>query len=76
MTQNELLDAIQAALASPQESGDGFTGPELATASGKTIATVREAIRQLIVAGTVEPTKVRRQRMTGVWANEPGYRLK
>lgn len=76
VTQNDLLTAIRDAMTRPAELGDGFTGPELATASGKTIATVREAIRQLIVAGTVEPTRVRRQRMTGVWANEPGYRLK
>lgn len=76
VTQNDLLDAIRDAMTRPAESGDGFTGPELASASGRSIDVVRTAIKQLLGSGIVEAVRVRRQRMTGVWANEPGYRLK
>lgn len=76
ITENDLLDAIRAALATPTEAGDGFTGPELAEAAGKSTTTVRQALKRLLASGTAEVVQLRRMKINGQAATVPGYRLK
>lgn len=76
VTQNDLLDAIREAMTRPGESGDGFTSVELASASGKSVRVILAALKQLIGSGSAEVVTLRRQKVNGVWANQPGYRIK
>lgn len=76
ITQNDLLAAVAATLATPGPAGDGFTSVELASASGKSVRVILAALKQLIGSGSAEVVIVRRQKINGVWANQPGYRIK
>jgi hypothetical protein len=78
MNENELLDALRAAMAGPA-GADGFTMVELVrilSASPRNPRPVREALRELIVAGKAESVKVVRLRLDGQPMRVAGYRLK
>ena len=74
VTESELLEALRAAVATP-DRGDGLTTPELAQALGWSEDRVRRALRRLRAQGIVEPTRVRRETLSGVMQPVPGYRL-
>lgn len=75
ITQDELLDAIRRAMGTP-EYGDGQTAPELASLLGVHQQKVREAIRKLLVDGSMETVSLRRIKMNGLYTTIVGYRPK
>lgn len=78
MTENELLEALQAVM-SNTSGADGFTILELCNAMGKSFRNergAREAMRVLLSQGKAECVRVTRPRLNGVMATTFGYRLK
>ena len=74
VTQNDLLDAIKAALAM---DGDGVTSNELMEASGAGPDQVRKFLHALAREGRLEVTKVRRTAvLTGSNILVPAYKIK
>ena len=74
MTESELLEALRAAVATP-DRGDGLTTPELAQALGWSEQRVRDALRRLRAQGAIQPVRVPRETLAGVVQLVPGYRL-
>ena len=74
VTENELLEALRAAVATP-DRGDGLTTPELARALGWSEHRVRAALRRLRAQGAIQPVRVPRETLSGVTQLVPGYRL-
>lgn len=75
VNQDELLDAIRAAMGTP-EYGEGQTAPELASILGVNEHKARAAIRTMLSSGVMETVTVRRQKMNGLPTSIVGYRLK
>ena len=75
LTTNDLLDALQRAMA-PTPMVDGMTTPELAKALGCSDSTVRRMIRQWLATGKAEVVELRRLGMDGRPNTVRGYRLK
>lgn len=73
-TQNDLLDALRAALGTP-EYGEGQTAPEIATILGVHSNKARDAIKRLLADGSMETVSVRRTKMNGHPTTIVGYRL-
>lgn len=73
MTENELILAIQEALAKTSE--DGATAGEMAEATGRYPTLVRKAIGKLIKEGRMECVKVIRPCIDGTNRTVPGYRM-
>ena len=74
VTQNDLLDAIKAALTM---DGDGVTSNELMEASGASADQVRNFLHALAREGRLETTKVRRTAvLTGANILIPAYKIK
>ena len=77
VNQNDILEALRAVLSAPGPDGEeGFTGPELATALGKNVATTRAALKQLLATGSAEVVQLRRAKINGQTGTLPGYRLR
>lgn len=76
ITQNEILDALRAALAPAGALGDGATVVELCKTTRRSSLAVRKALRAMLEAGTAEVVKVLRPRMDLVVTPVTGYKLK
>jgi hypothetical protein len=74
---NAILDAIRTAL-QDHPSGEGMTTRELAAAMNPPISVelTKLAVRRLIADGTMEPCRVRRERMDGMMTVCSAYRFK
>jgi hypothetical protein len=77
VTQDDILDALRAALGSvtTAEGERGVTTEEYAAASGKSPHMGRRDIKALLAAGKAVPVRVRRVNMAGVSTSTMGYRL-
>jgi predicted transcriptional regulator len=76
ITQNELLEAIRAAMETAPDGTEGFTVGEIAEAIGRPHETARNVIKGMLKNGTAEVVKIRRTRMDGAPTTVSGYRLK
>lgn len=74
LTQNEVLDALRAALALP-EASDGITATEICTATGRSSDIVRKWLLREVQAKRVECIRVKRTRVDGVSQMITGYRI-
>jgi DNA-binding IclR family transcriptional regulator len=74
VTQNEVLDAINAALANKPADERQFTVPELARESGKPTEWIRRGCHALVETGTIEPCKFSKRTYWG-WQVVSGFQL-
>ena len=75
LTENELVQALEAALNAGDSTDGALTVQELAEAAGISVAKVRSGLRILKAAGVIEVVKVQRVDLSDRLIRLPGYRL-
>ncbi len=75
MTQDELLEALRAAMERP-ETADGLTTQDIITELGITDKRARQMLRDLSGQGLLEVVHVQRRNLAGIMHPRPAYRLK
>lgn len=75
ITEAELINALQAAMAAAPETEGFTTTPELAEVVGWSHQRVRDALRLLIEEQRVEMQWVKRRDIAGRLGRRPAYRL-
>jgi hypothetical protein len=75
VTQDDLLDALRAALTKPANS-DGATVQDLTLAMGCSEGKARKALKGLAQQGRLEVLKVYRPSLDGRMFSIPAYRIK
>lgn len=75
ITQDDLLDALRAAMDKPA-LGQGSTSEEIAAELGFGPHHARKLIKKLLASGEMEVVTVERKRMDGVLTKVSGYRKK
>ncbi len=76
VTENDLLAALEAALAGTREPDGALTTQELAALTGWSTKTVCKALRALSNAGRLMVVKAYRPAVDDVVRYRPGYRLR
>jgi translation initiation factor 2 alpha subunit (eIF-2alpha) len=75
VTTDDILDAILEAM-NTHVTEEGSTITELCSQTGYGVDKVRKAVKDLLVQGKWEATRVRRTDMSGRMVVVPGYRVK
>lgn len=75
ITQNDVLDALRAAMAGLPNAEDGITRRELVKATGRSVTSIRNWLVDEIEAGRIECVKVGRARCDGVVLPTTAYRV-
>lgn len=77
ISQDDLLEALRAAMAPTEADGEGFrTVVELAGTTRKTDDRIRKALRILMGEGRLETRPVKRPGIDGRMIQVPAYRIK
>ena len=76
ITEAELLQALESALATDDNPEGALTTGELSELTGWHLHTVRKALKALKVAGCLRTVKVCREDLAGRYTKVPAYRLK
>jgi hypothetical protein len=76
LSQNEVLEAIAAALQPLATVDDGLTVMQLVALTGSSRTTIIKHLRQMMDAGRLEVVFVQARRIDGMTCRLPAYRLK
>lgn len=76
ITENEIFEAIRAAMSSASRPEGAVTVAELAASTGRHAMHIRKAVGALVASGAAEPVRVPQTYMDGRRGFVPGYRLK